>query len=99
MNRRELIKTGVGALSSVAVLGTRPVVQFPEPDGVERARIDPKTGLRAYEGMQDALEEVFVAGTAPKETALPPDMLDSSKFMIDQLGGLGPQVPQKTPPN
>jgi penicillin-binding protein 1A len=82
-----------------AVLGTRPVVQFPEPDGVERVRIDPKTGLRAYEGMQDPLEEVFVAGTAPKETALPPDMLDSNKFMIDQLGGLGPQAPQKPPPN
>jgi penicillin-binding protein 1A len=81
-----------------AALGTRPAVQFPEPDGVERVRIDPKSGLRAYEGMQDALEEVFVAGTAPTGTALPPDILDSHSFEIEQLGGLAP-APQKLPPN
>ena len=61
------------------------------PDGVERVRIDPKSGLRAYEGMQDAIDEVFVAGTAPTATALPPDMLDSGSFVMEQLGGLGAQ--------
>ena len=73
-----------------AALGNRPAVQFPEPDGVEHVRIDPKTGLRAYEGMQDAIDEVFVAGTAPTETALPPDTLDTDSFVMEQLGGLAP---------
>jgi penicillin-binding protein 1A len=66
----------------------RPELDFPEPAGVEHVRIDPKTGLRAYEGMPDALDEVFISGTAPTQTALPPDMLDSGGFVMEQLGGL-----------
>ena len=57
------------------------------PSGVERARIDPKNGLLAYDGMPDAIDEVFVAGTAPTETSLPPDVLDSGGFVMEQLGG------------
>lgn len=79
-----------------AALGDRPAVEFPVPSGIERVRIDPKNGLRAYEGMQDAMEEVFVAGTAPTETSLPPDVLDSGGFVMEQLGGLGPPP---LPPN
>ncbi|KYF92110.1 penicillin-binding protein, partial [Sorangium cellulosum] len=41
----------------------RPVVDFPVPSGVVRVKIDPATGLLAREGQEDALEEVFVAGT------------------------------------
>jgi penicillin-binding protein 1A len=78
-----------------AVLGDRPTVQFPVPAGIERARIDPKTGLRAYDGMQGALDEVFVEGTAPTGTALPPDTLDSGSFVMEQLGGLAPPGPKK----
>jgi penicillin-binding protein 1A len=76
-----------------AAVGDRPAVQFPVPEGVERVRIDPKTGLRAYEGMQDAIDEVFVTGTAPTQTALPPDMLDSGSFVMEQLGGLTAKSP------
>jgi penicillin-binding protein 1A len=74
-----------------SALSGRPPLQFPVPSGVEHVRIDPKTGLRAYEGMENAIDEVFVAGTAPTETALPPDQLDSGAFVMDQLGGLAPK--------
>jgi penicillin-binding protein 1A len=70
-----------------STVGKRPAVQFPVPDGIEHVHIDRKTGLRAYEGMPDALDEVFVTGTAPTQTALPPDMLDSGSFVMEQLGG------------
>jgi penicillin-binding protein 1A len=73
-----------------AAAGDRPALDFPVPSEIERVRIDPSNGLRAYEGMPDALEEVFVAGTAPVETSLPPDVLDSGGFMMEQLGGVGP---------
>jgi penicillin-binding protein 1A len=33
--------------------------------------IDPATGLRAYPDQKDAIEEVFVAGTEPKDVASP----------------------------
>jgi penicillin-binding protein 1A len=79
-----------------AASGDRPPVEFPVPGGVERVLIDPKNGLRAYEGMKDALDEVFVTGTAPVETSLPPDVLDSGGFVMEQLGGVGPPP---TPPN
>lgn len=71
-----------------AALSGRPIVEFPVPAGVERVLIDPKSGLRAYDGMPDALEEVFVTGTAPVEVALPPDVVGSEAFMMEQLGGL-----------
>ena len=78
-----------------AAVGGRPAVEFPVPPNVERVLIDPKTGLRAYEGMQNGLEEVFIAGTAPTETSLPPDVLDSGGFVIEQLGGLDPPKPKE----
>jgi penicillin-binding protein 1A len=74
-------------------LGKRPAVEFPMPSGVERALIDRKSGLLAYEGMPDPLEEVFVSGTTPTETALPPDVVDSQAFMMEQLGHTTPPSP------
>ncbi|MGD8858733.1 MAG: PBP1A family penicillin-binding protein [Myxococcales bacterium] len=73
-----------------AALDDRDAVEFPVPAGVEHARIDPKSGLLAYEGMEDALDEVFVEGTVPTETATPPDVLDTSSFLMEQLGGVAP---------
>ena len=35
-------------------------VPFPVPSGVTAARIDPRTGLLAYEGQSDAIDEVFL---------------------------------------
>lgn len=73
----------------------RPAAEFPVPPGVEHVRIDKKTGKRAYDGIPDAdaLDEVFLEGTAPTETALPPDMLDTGSFVMEQLGGVAPPTP------
>ena len=57
---------------------------FAMPSGVIRARIDPATGLLAYEGQEDAFEEVFLTGTAPVETANPPDVADPNLFLMEQ---------------
>lgn len=54
------------------------------PSGVIRARVDPATGLLAYEGQEDAFEEVFLTGTAPVEVANPPDVADPNMFLMEQ---------------
>lgn len=46
-----------------------PVENFPVPDGVEFARIDPKTGLLATFSTPDPIFEVFKTGTAPGAAA------------------------------
>ncbi len=50
-----------------------PATDFPVPGGVERAEIDPKTGLLARDGQEGTLSEVFLAGTDPKDTAPEPE--------------------------
>lgn len=54
----------------------RPVVDFPVPAGVVRVVIDPVSGLRAREDQEDGLEEVFVAGSEPREVAPAPEEVD-----------------------
>ncbi len=49
----------------------KPPADFPRPAGVASAKIDPKTGLLAYDGEEDAIEEVFLEGTVPEETSTP----------------------------
>ena len=49
----------------------RPAADFPVPAGVARVSIDPETGLRAYAGQTNAIDEVFLTGTEPTETAIP----------------------------
>ncbi|MCC6555491.1 MAG: PBP1A family penicillin-binding protein [Polyangiaceae bacterium] len=51
----------------------RPISDFPVPGGLTRVMIDPATGLLAHEGQEDAIEELFVAGTEPTEVAPLPD--------------------------
>ncbi len=70
-----------------AAEGERPAEPFPRPSGVETAAIDPATGLLAYEGMEEPLEEVFLEGTVPTETARPPEVADPSTFLMEQFGG------------
>ncbi len=64
-------------------------VPFTMPGGVVTARIDPGTGVLAYEGQTDGIDEVFLEGTVPSETARPPDVADPTTFMMEQLGGTG----------
>jgi penicillin-binding protein 1A len=67
-------------------LKDRPAVDFPMPAGLTLARIDPKSGKLSYDNQPDAIDEVFMDGTAPTEVATPPDVLDSGSFMMEQLG-------------
>jgi penicillin-binding protein 1A len=58
---------------------------FARPSGVISARIDPASGLLAYEGQEDAFEEVFLSGTAPTEVARSPDVADPNLFLMEQF--------------
>jgi len=49
----------------------RAATEFPRPAGVVTISIDPRTGLRAYEGETDAIDEVFLQGTDPQEVSSP----------------------------
>jgi penicillin-binding protein 1A len=49
----------------------RPATEFPRPAGIVTSRIDPKTGLLAYEGEEDAMDEVFLQGTEPQAISSP----------------------------
>ena len=74
---------------------------FAMPSGVIRARIDPASGLLAYEGQEDAFEEVFLSGTAPVDVARPPDVADPNLFLMEQFdeeGDEGRVEPASPPP-
>lgn len=80
-----------------AALGDRRAPAIERPEGIETVLIDPETGLLAYEGQENALEEEFLEGTAPTEQAIPPEMADPDTFLMEQTGGegadAGPEVP------
>ncbi len=50
----------------------RPRVDFPRPPGVTTVSIDAKTGALPYPDDPDVMDEVFLAGTEPTESATPP---------------------------
>ncbi len=58
---------------------------FAMPSGVIVTRIDPASGLLAYEGQEDAVDEVFLSGTAPVQVARPPDVADPNLFLMEQF--------------
>jgi penicillin-binding protein 1A len=68
----------------------KPVRPFDVPSGVTMAKIDPATGLLAYPGQEKAIDEVFLEGTVPSETARPPDVADPNTFLMEQLGAVTP---------
>jgi penicillin-binding protein 1A len=49
----------------------RPITPFREPPGIVRRSIDPETGLLAWEGQENAIEETFLSGTDPVDVASP----------------------------
>jgi penicillin-binding protein 1A len=105
-DRRPLGRRESGAKAALPVwielMGTalrgRPVVEFPVPSGVMVTRIDPASGLLAWEGMPDALEEVFLEGTQPTEAAQQPGVVDPSTFLMEQLGGTDSNAPTGVSP-
>ncbi|MGA2083109.1 MAG: PBP1A family penicillin-binding protein [Holophaga sp.] len=85
-------------------LAGKPPVDFPRPDTVVTARIDPRTGTLAPDGDPDAREEFFLKGTeplgenpaepapAPAAPAAPaPDAAGPGSPVEGQPGGQGPQ--------
>jgi penicillin-binding protein 1A len=61
----------------------RPAADFPVPPGVARVSIDPESGLRAYAGQENAIDEVFLAGTEPSETATPDAGVEDAGDALD----------------
>jgi penicillin-binding protein 1A len=58
---------------------------FDPPEGIVAVKIDPASGLLAYDGMENAAEEYFIAGTEPSEIAVPPELVSPESFLMDQL--------------
>ena len=50
----------------------RPIVDFARPGEIETQKIDPASGLLADIDQPNAIDEVFLSGTAPTERAPPP---------------------------
>jgi len=72
--------------------------EFVAADGVVKVRIDPESGRLAYEGMQNAVDEVFVEGTVPTETATPPNVTDGQTFLMNQMSGSQDEAAAEKPP-
>jgi penicillin-binding protein 1A len=82
----------------VALRG-RAAKAFVQPSGVVLARIDKRTGLLAAPGEppEDTLDEVFLEGTAPTESAPAPGEVDPSTFVLEQTGSDGEQGATQNP--
>jgi penicillin-binding protein 1A len=50
----------------------KPRTDFPRPDGVVTVSIDSRTGELPYSDDPDVIDEIFLAGTEPSQTAEPP---------------------------
>ncbi len=69
-------------------LAGKPVTDFAQPPGVVVARIDPTTGLLPAPG-GDSIEEVFLEGTEPTETAAPPgEEATPDQMLLEGRGGM-----------
>jgi len=69
----------------------KPRAEFPRPAGVVTIAIDPKTGKRAADGQTDAMDEIFLEGTEPTETAEPKD--DAGSNATAEAAGEGGTQP------
>jgi penicillin-binding protein 1A len=70
----------------------RPVVDFPVPDGITFAQVDPATGLRAVPGGESELE-VFVRGSEPTQYATPAQQPDENdEQQVQPTSGAAPSA-------
>ena len=76
-----------------AAHGGKPIVPFARPAGVTTALIDPATGLLAAADTPGAREEVFLAGTEPKETAPAPGGRTPQDFTLDEAEWIAGTAP------
>ena len=81
-------------VDTLAALGPR-AREFVRPPGVVEARVDRATGLLAPPGADDASSyvEVFLAGTAPTETALVAGEVDTQTFVGSEYDDPPPPAP------
>ncbi|HMI88776.1 MAG TPA: PBP1A family penicillin-binding protein [Polyangiaceae bacterium] len=77
----------------------RPATEFPRPAGLVALRIDPKTGLLAYDGEDDAIEELFLQGTEPQTVSTPSPVVIDGGTAVTPGAGLaeGTEVPLGEP--
>ena len=66
-----------------------PVTDFPRPSGIVSASVDPATGLLAYSGQTDAIEEEFLEGTVPTQAAAPDAGAPASAAINDEVVDAG----------
>jgi penicillin-binding protein 1A len=73
----------------------RPATEFPRPAGLVALRIDPKTGLLAYDGELDAIEELFLQGTEPQTVSVPSPVVPDGGTAVTPGAGLaeGTELP------
>ncbi|MGB5810614.1 MAG: penicillin-binding transpeptidase domain-containing protein, partial [Polyangiales bacterium] len=69
--------------------------EFAMPSGVIVVPIDPESGLVAYDGQEDAIDEVFLTGTEPVDVARPPTVADPNTFMMEQFEDEVPPQPTR----
>jgi penicillin-binding protein 1A len=74
-----------------------PAIDFPRPPGITVARIDPRSGLLARPDQTDAIEEVFLAGTEPREIAVPVTDTGAPNFFTSFLTGGDGGIPVEVP--
>jgi penicillin-binding protein 1A len=61
----------------------KPRVDFPRPPGVTTVAIDKRTGDLPYPDDTDVMDEVFLAGTEPTQTAEPPPPPSDDAGIVD----------------
>jgi penicillin-binding protein 1A len=83
---RSALPIWVGVMAKA--LADKPADDFPVPDEVVSARIDPETGLLAREDAADAVDDVFRKGTEPTQYAQTKGGPKAGQFyMLDQGEG------------
>jgi membrane carboxypeptidase/penicillin-binding protein len=78
----------------VKALADRPTRDFTPPPAITTVRIDPATGLLPAPG-SDGIDEVFIEGTAPRETAVTRDESATADKLLFE--GTPPPQPPSAP--
>ena len=101
-DEQQLGKGETGAMAALPIwvkfmggaLGGTAIRDFPIPEGLEFAKIDPETGLLATASTETPVFEIFKAGTAPTEVSKA--RATDSDFLIMETGGVRPSVRKDT---
>lgn len=75
----------------------RPPTEFPRPKDLSSVQIDPESGLRSWEGQENALLEYFLPGTEPIDTAVADAGADAEEPDADGIDALTVPVIEHDP--